>query len=150
MGLDMNKARRLAVCRTLKDYYKKMAERLGGEIKKLNEELYDELESEGLSEIRVSATQPDSRTGEPRLVFPDGRDRILEPDIILHPTVKDQAKFFAWLRANTLGGLIKEQVHAQTLASMVKTRKQENKPLPEQEILTVFDEKAIKVRASKK
>lgn len=73
------------------------------------------------------------------LVGPDGKASFthasgarvhLTHRVRAHVPAELQPDFFAWLRANGHGGLIKETVHAQTLGSFAKELLENGRPLP--------------------
>jgi hypothetical protein len=80
--------------------------------------------------------------------FKDKQDRIITPKTDTHANVSKerQPKFFAWLRANKHGSLIKEVVHPATMKSWIKELIDENKPLPPTDLVTIFEEKTVTCR----
>lgn len=79
------------------------------------------------------------------VLFQDGCPRKIEPTIDPKPSVTEENKnaFFAWLRENGHGELIKENVHPTTLKSWVKNQRKANQPIPE--MVEVFDYKTLKI-----
>lgn len=60
------------------------------------------------------------------------------------PTIKDQKKFFAYLRKNRFGSLIKETVHPQTLKAFTKESIEERNVTPKG--LSVFIKTKVGIR----
>jgi hypothetical protein len=147
--VDSDKARRLVILKILKAHHETTADKIGAEVNKLSEELYDQFEDDGLSELCLSATMINPQTKEEKAIFPDSRDRIISPEIKYRPTVKDEPNFFLWVRQNNHGALIKETIHPASLASWVEKQKTENKPLPDITLLSIFDQKTISVTKGK-
>jgi hypothetical protein len=139
----MNKLTKLAALKLLKEHHEKTAEKIGNEINILSAEVYDDLIDAGLAKITVSAIQ------EGKLIFSDGADRILTPEIKLRPSVKDNIILFAWLRERNHGALIKETIHHQTLTAWVQQQKEANAPMPPEDAMGVFEQKSVSIRKSR-
>jgi hypothetical protein len=58
--------------------------------------------------------------------------------------------FFDYLRANEFGTLIKEKVNPKTLESWVNGQKENNMPLPTEDILKIFTLETVSVRRAPK
>jgi hypothetical protein len=137
--MDMDKARRVAMLKELKSHYEVIAEKIGSEINKLGVELYEQFADDELKSMRIGPEH------DGRIIFNDHRERIIKPELKYKPTVKDQVKFFSWLRKEKYGEIIKESVHPKTLESFVTERKTQNLALPPVDTLTIYDFKTVKV-----
>jgi len=140
-------AKRLAVLKNLKSQLTERAEALGGQIQQLSGTLYEALADENLSKIQVAARDADGT-----LVFADGQDRIITPEILYkgHIPVDSRADCYAWLRENGAGAIIKETIHDKSLSSWIQTRKEKKEPLPAEALLKVTELESVTVRKAPK
>ena len=103
--------------------YKKLAE-IVLDLRKKVKELEDELKA---TKRQFKMAREDFRN----VLIEDGSEKAIllghsfAPMVDIHPHVPMEAKedFFAWLRDNDFGDLIKEDVHYQTLKAWVKERR---------------------------
>ena len=112
------------------------------ELDKLGSKIFDQFADEGLESCRLSY----SKGGV--VIFKDERDRIITPDTSYKPSVPKEktADFHKWLRDNERGDMIKESVHPTTLKAFVKNLREQNKPLPPKELLSVWEVPTAKVK----
>jgi hypothetical protein len=131
--------KRIALLKQMKEYHEAMADMLGGEIAKVSQTAYTEMASKGTDQIRVSGS-----------LFSDGQARIITPDIKYKTSIVNQAMFFDYLRSNNFGTLIKETVHPKTLESWITGQKENNMPVPAEDVLKIFTLETVSVRRAPK
>jgi hypothetical protein len=131
--------KRIALLKQMKEYHEAMSDMLGGEIYKISQTAYTEMASKGTDQIRVSGS-----------LFKDGQARIISPDVKFKTSVVNPPMFFDYLRANEFGTLIKEKVNPKTLESWVNGQKENNMPLPTEDILKIFTLETVSVRRAPK
>lgn len=144
--MNAKKARQLALLKQAKEHHEAMTKKIGAEIQRIGNELYNEFIDDGVESYRLLA----SFNGEQ--LFMDGKDRLLRPEVKYKPSVPSEQlnAFHEWMRAEGFGDLIKESIHHATLTSWVDKRKQENKELPPEDLLKVFTLEGTKITRAPK
>jgi len=132
-------AAKLAVLREMKAYHEGLAKRFGSEIAIVGEAVFERFMESNTANLRLSGS-----------LFADTRARIVTPDLLYRPAVKNVAALFQWCRATMHSHFIKETIHPKTLETFVNQSKKANLPLPDESILAVFNVKTAKVRRASK
>jgi hypothetical protein len=129
-------ARRVAILQALKQHHEAIAKMASSQMAKMAPVLNDMFADAGIGEVRIAAKRPDGT-----LVFDDGQDRIVKPVTDYKPYCKVEMRpmFFAWMRENGFGALIKEEIHHASLSSWVEERIENKKALPPAQLLTVTE-----------
>ena len=130
---------KLALLKEMKDYHESMSEILGSEISKLSMEAYKQMLETNMDQMRVSGS-----------LFKDQTPRIITPNSKYKPTVIKQPEFFDYLRDSSFGDMIKPTVHPKTLEAWVTSQKENNLPLPAEDVLKVFTIETVSVRRAPK
>ena len=149
------KARRFATLKSQAEYFEAKAKVIKDAIEKISAQLYDEMIEEGIDEIRVSARLPGKDGEDPKLLFPDGIDRIITPEEKFKCSIKSSNQELAlkWFRENGHESLIKTAIDGVTLNAWMTTQKTKNLPVPPGELVSVFSvtkAKITRARSAKK
>jgi len=104
---------------------------------KTTKEQYDGLRKRRLPDLmqELGLVGPDGKGG---FTHSSGASIYLKVDVYAYCKKEYEPAFFAWLRANGHGDIIRETVHPSTLKAFAKERVQDGEPLPPQ--LTVTPE----------
>ena len=138
----LEKARRFAMLKALKEHHEGIISTINAEIEKLGGELFQAFAdpNAGVRTLRIDGSR----------IFSDGQDRIVTPELKYRPSIVEETLFFGYLRKGGEGTLIKETVHPKTLESWVKRRKKENVALPDETMLKVWTQETAKVTRAPK
>jgi len=131
--------KKVALLKQMKEYHEAQADLAGSEISRISQLAYSEMALKGTDQIRVTGS-----------MFKDGQARIITPDVKYKTSLLQPPVFFAYLRENNFGTLIKETVHPKTLESWVTGQKENNQPLPTEDILKIFTLETVSVRRAPK
>lgn len=129
----------IALLKELKEHHENIVETLGRDIQKLSAEAYKGFTDANMESLVISSD-----------LFKDGQSRIIRPDTKYATSVVQPAKFFGWLRSRNLGDIIKETIHPKTLESFVSKQKEDNQPLPAEDVLKVFTVETVSIRRAPK
>ena len=110
---------------------------LAKELRGLNDrkrELEDELKKvnsvrHAMQTVTIPAAMEEDETDE--INIPGAGKLTVKPQVYGYVKVEDREKFFAWLRENENGALIKEAVHPKTLNSFCAERLMNNESSPD-------------------
>lgn len=125
----------------LADRYKELRDKkneLNSQLKSLNKEL-EQMERD-LADMMVNE--------EMQSFDRQGYKFYLSTRTYASPKAERKDELFAWLKTNGYGDLVKETVHAMTLASFVKEQLEETDELPADlaDLVNVYDKTGVNVR----
>ena len=134
-------SRKFAMLKALKEHHERILKVINTDMMAVGKELYESFADEEVSQLRV-----------PGKFFTDQQERIVTPDLKFKGTIvkAKQTDFFAYLRANAFGALIKESVHHKTLETWIAKRKKDNAPLPSEDLLKIFTIETANVKRAPK
>ena len=135
----IQKARQFALLKQRKEDLEATITSINKALEALGTQLFGDFTDSGMVNIRVEGA-----------AFVDAKDRIIRPDMKFRASVKNEPVFFQYLRESGNASMIKETVHHATLEKFITLCKEQNKPLPDSEVLDVFTVETVKVTRAPK
>lgn len=134
-------SRKFAMLKALKEHHERILKVINTDMISVGKELYESFADEDVTQLRV-----------PGKFFTDQQERIVKPDLKFKGTIvkAKQSDFFAYLRVQNFGSLIKESVHNKTLETWIAKQKAANMPLPSEDLLKVFTIETANVKRAPK